>query len=139
MPRVNNWPSVLSAEIETARAEPFEWGRHDCCLWAATVALALTGRDFAKDYRGRYNTARAAVKLWRAHTGGLLGLVHDNCVSAGFDVVHPALAKRGDIIGAKQEEHYLLGVCLGRQFAAVGVSGLVFKSMADAVSAWRAE
>lgn len=118
---------------------PFQWGLHDCCLWPATVALALTERDFAKDFRGRYRTARAAIKLWRAHSGGLLGLVHDNCAYVGFEGVDTALAKRGDIIGAKQEDHYLLGVCVGRQFAAVGVSGLVFKSMADAVSAWRVE
>lgn len=139
MARVNNWPSVLGAEIETARPKPFKWGEHDCCLWAATVALALTGRDFAQDFRGRYTTPHAAVKLWRAHSGGLLGLVHDNCASVGFDAVDPALAKRGDIIGAKQEDYYLLGVCLGHQFSVVGVAGLVFKSMADAVSAWKVE
>jgi hypothetical protein len=139
MARVNNWPSVLSAEIAKARALPFQWGLHDCCLWPATVALALTDRDPAATWRGRYATARSAVKLWRAHPEGLLGLIHDSCVGVGFAPVDVALAKRGDIVAAKQGDFYVGGICIGRQFAGVGQNGLKFNSMANAISSWRVE
>jgi hypothetical protein len=136
MSRVNNWPSVLSAEIERARALPFQWGIHDCCLWPASVALALTERDPAFNWRGKYTTAWSAVKLWRAHSDGLLGLIHDGCAGVGFAPVDVALAKRGDIVAGKQGDFYVGGICIGRQFAGVGVSGLVFNPMCNAVRAW---
>lgn len=136
MARVNNWPSILSSEIARARALPFTWGLHDCCLWPAAVALALTERDPAASWRGQYTTARSAVKLWRAHPEGLLGLIHDCCADVGFEPVDVALAKRGDIVAAKQGDFHVGGICIGRQFAAVGSSGLVFNPMRDAVSAW---
>jgi hypothetical protein len=139
MSRVNNWPSALNAQIEAARALPFAWGSHDCCLWPATVAFALTMRDPAAYWRGKYTTAREAVKMWRGYEGRFMGLVNDGCESVGFEPATPVFAQRGDIIVAKQGARHIAGVCIGREFAAVGATGLVFKPMADAVLAWRVE
>jgi hypothetical protein len=69
----------------------------------------------------------------------LLGLIHEGCTAVGFGAVNTALAKRGDIVAAKQGDFYVGGICIGRQFASVGASGLVFNPMRDAVAAWGVE
>ena len=44
-------------------------------------------------------------------------MIHDSCVGVGFAPVDVALAKRGDIVAAKQGDFYVGGICIGRQFA----------------------
>ena len=43
--RCEQWASALYAIVAERRALPFEWGAHDCVMWAAdvTVALGCTG------------------------------------------------------------------------------------------------
>ena len=46
-------PEILNQHIDAARGKPFKRGSHDCCMWAADVVVALTGIDYAEDFRGR--------------------------------------------------------------------------------------
>jgi hypothetical protein len=52
--RLPDWPEQLAAFIEARRDMPFDWAVNDCCVLAADAVLAMTGRDFLADYRGRY-------------------------------------------------------------------------------------
>lgn len=72
MTRLRNWPSRFAALVDRARATPFEWGSHDCCLWAASATLAITGKDPGAHLRHTYFTERAALKIL-ASMGGLEG------------------------------------------------------------------
>ena len=72
MKRLRNWPSRFASLVDSARLQPFEWGVHDCCLWAASGVLALTGGDPAFAWRGSYSTARDAL-AHLASIGGLEG------------------------------------------------------------------
>ena len=86
----------LGAFLDSAAAEPFAWGRHDCALLLADWALALTGVDPAAHLRGRYATARACARLLK-RAGGLLAVVADCAARAGFDPVAPECARAGDV------------------------------------------
>jgi hypothetical protein len=72
MPRLKTWPSRFAALVDEVRARPFAWGSHDCCLWAASAVLALTGNDPGADLRHTYFTGRAAARIL-VHIGGLEG------------------------------------------------------------------
>lgn len=72
MPRLRNWPSRFAALVDLARDLPFAWGSHDCCLWAASAVLALTGTDPAQPWRHGYLNERGAMRILNS-IGGLEG------------------------------------------------------------------
>lgn len=72
MMRLRNWPSRFAALVDRARATPFAWGSHDCCLWAASATLAITGTDPGAHLRHTYFTSRAALHILES-IGGLEG------------------------------------------------------------------
>lgn len=88
--RLDDWPERLSEVLEASRSRAFRLGEHDCCLHVADCIAAVTGRDLAADWRGRYATeaeglALAAVKRLTA------------LADRFFAPVPPALAWRGDV------------------------------------------
>jgi len=63
----------LKTYLDRVAEDPFEWGTHDCALFAAACVAAMTGMDFAETYRGKYNSARgAATALGELGAGTLL-------------------------------------------------------------------
>lgn len=131
MRRLNNWPSRFAALVESARAQPFEWGAHDCCLWAASAVLAITGVDPAHAWRAGYRTERAAMRIL-ASLGGLEGAG----ALTGIPVAL-ACAAIGDIglvnwpDGARS-----LAVCAGHTWMCAGEAGLVHLPLDAASVAW---
>lgn len=122
--RLPHWRSALSRCIEEALQRPFEWGRHDCALFAADAVLAMTGVDPAEVWRGRYSTPRGAITVLRR--GG-----HDDhiAVAAGYlPEVHPSRAAMGDIMEVETPEGAALGVLTGAVIAVPGAASLGFMS-----------
>ncbi len=133
MTRRKDWPSRFAALVEEARLRPFEWGVHDCCLWAADSVLALTGVDHALGLRGTYADALAARRVLDA-LGGYAGAA----ALAGPEIA-PALAGAGDVglVASGAEDGVSLGVCTGIEWLCVGDAGLLRFPLASAQRAWR--
>ena len=105
--RIEGWESLLNAYIEQAKTLAFEWGHFDCALWSADWVRIATGNDFASQWRGLYAT--------EAELAGLLAdrgfdSPQDIPTSVGLPAMHPAFAKRGDIV---LNEQGCLGICNG--------------------------
>lgn len=132
--RREGWESGLNGCIESALTRPFQWGQHDCCLFAADAVAAITGRDPAEDYRGRYASAAQAARLLDR-----LGGIESLSANAGFEEILPALASRGDIALVENDGNLLLGVVdmTGRRVAVPGAQGLLFLPLSSALAAWR--
>jgi hypothetical protein len=113
MKRIIDWKQHLTTLINERRTAPFQWGTHDCALWAADCVLAITGEDFAKDARGTYESAIGAIKcLSKIYQADNLKEVF----SSRFEEVHIALARPGDIVyRASNYEGFnvAIGVCYG--------------------------
>lgn len=60
--RLPNWETRLIAFLQQAQQRPFVWGEFDCALAVADALHAVTGGDFAADWRGRYRSERSATK-----------------------------------------------------------------------------
>lgn len=110
---------------------PFEWGRNDCCLFAADAVKAMTDEDPAQALRG-YSTALAAQRLIDG-AGGLQSLVGQMLGEA----VSPLMAGVGDVVLLKNEERDLLGICNGTSVIASGPNGLAVLGMDAALAAWK--
>lgn len=78
MKRLPGWRGRFDAAMDEIRRRPFAWGEHDCAIGLAShIVLAITGKDLAEPYRGRYKTARGAMLAIR---------------KAGFDNLEDAIA-----------------------------------------------
>ena len=93
--RVEAWPGLLAGYLELHRSTGFEFGRFDCCLFAADWVKLCTGQDPAKGLRG-YKSEPGALKLLKEH-GGVRGLA-----DGVFPRVKLAFARRGDLVAYRE-------------------------------------
>lgn len=127
--RLDSWEKRLNAYLKTVG--PFEWGKNDCCLFAANAVEAMTGVDPAKKYRGYKTKLGAAKKIkdvgiegaWTAEFG---------------EPINPKLCKRGDVVLFQNGQEQSVGVCMGTKFAAIAEEGLIMLDMQKhAIMGWR--
>lgn len=76
MTRVDGWQQAFWNAITAARDRPFEWGAHDCVLFAASMVDTICGTNFYDQARTQYpysseDEARAILIA----NGGITGLV----------------------------------------------------------------
>lgn len=111
---------------------PFEWGKNDCCLFAADAVHAMTGQDFGAEARGTYSDARRAGLLMKRR-GGLRWIAS---VALG-DPMSPLMAGVGDVLLMENEGRELLAICNGVNAIGPGEQGMAVLGMESAVAAWR--
>ncbi len=63
--RHEDWQARFWKAIDAASARQFEWGTHDCVLFAASVADAISDREYLRLARDAFawNDARSAIAL----------------------------------------------------------------------------
>jgi hypothetical protein len=132
--RLQGWERRLTGLVEGRRRRAFEWGAHDCGLFAADAVLGTTGVDFCDGLRD-YDSALGAARVLQRH--GCANVV-DLVIARGFiGRQHPLDARRGDIVAARGQHGLSLGVVCGSRFATPGADGLLFFPIDQAVRAWR--
>jgi hypothetical protein len=131
--RNQNWDILLAEFITSRHDTPFEWGVHDCTLFAVDAGIEIMGVDLAADYRGRYSDESGAARII-AEAGSLRALVGRHAAE-----INPKMAQRGDWVMVEQCGADALAVCIGTRYIAAGVRGLACGPMSDAVAAWRIE
>jgi hypothetical protein len=121
---------MLAEYVEAARSTPFEWGTHDCALWAARWVRLCTGNDYVSDWEGYYRTERGAkIRMTRKGFSGVAAIA-----SAHLPEKPVPLARRGDLVLHPITES--LGVCSGMRSHFAGESGLVTIDTLACVRAW---
>lgn len=128
--RLVDWEARLDALIESRRYQPFEWGRNDCCLFAAAAVEAMTGEDYARRFPV-YRTQAEAVAIMGDR--GVAGIA----VDVLGESVAPNLVRRGDLALVETEHGLGIAVCLGMRGALPGIRGLVFPSRHEFRCGWR--
>lgn len=138
--RLKDWPSRFDAVLRAARRQPFAWGVHDCCLWAADAVLACTGADPAAAVRGTYADALAAWRLVEQF-GGMQAIG-----AAAGPEISPRLAAAGDVGLAtmaqgdqtdEQAAREALVVHSGQVWLAAATQGLKIVPAAAVAYAWK--
>lgn len=133
--RKKGWEQALHRTCVKAMRKAYRWGEQDCALFAADCVLAMTGKDFAKDYRGKYDSEESANEM----------LASLKCESIGdLPGIHlieitPSLAQRGDIVLMPGELGEFLAVCDGRTAVGPVPRGLQHNPMSIATRAWRVD
>lgn len=132
--RIPGWERHLAEAVEAARDRPFRWGRHDCAIWAFDLRRALAGgHDVAALWRGRYTTARGAVRVMRRLGWSSLEAAGRELLGAPLPSVQHA--QRGDLVLADTGLGF--GICLGARAAGIAPSGLILVPITACALAWR--
>lgn len=126
-----DWHNRLIAVIRAAEKRPFVWGEHDCCLFAADCAEAMTGDNFADGWRGTYDSETGAKKALLRGGGSL-----EKVLTKYLDEVPVKMAQRGDIAVVENAGTRCAGVIYGGAVWVPGEEGLVCLRIKP-LSAWR--
>jgi hypothetical protein len=105
--RVEGWESLLAEHVREAYGIPFQWGTHDCAIWAARWVRTCTGKDFLSDWEGKYKTEAGAKRMMKRRGYDSVAEIADEHLVE----IPVALARRGDLLLHPQGH---LGVCFGR-------------------------
>jgi hypothetical protein len=128
------WEVILAAAVEAARTSTFVWGIHDCATWAFDLRRDLTvGDDTAALWRGRYRTARGAVRVMRHLAWS--SMPEAGVALLGSPLADVRLAQRGDLVLSPDATAF--GVCLGAQVAFLAPEGLTLRALTSCTMAWR--
>ena len=128
--RRHDWPERLADFMDDVREEPFAFGTHDCCQFAAKAVEAMTGENPAAPWA--YDGEWGAKALLDAN-GGVEGLV---TLALGAPV-HPSRMQRGDVALADLEHGPTAGICTGNAIAFPAAVGVIFHPRSVARLAWR--
>lgn len=126
-----DWHNRLIAVIRAAEKRPFLWGEHDCCLFAADCAEAMTGDNFADGWRGTYDSKTGAKKALLCGGGSL-----EKVLAKYLDEVPVKMAQRGDIAVVENAGTRCAGVIYGGAVWVPGETGLVCLRIKP-LSTWR--
>ena len=129
--RLHDWQLRLEACLAERWALPFEWGKQDCCLFAADCVQAITGADWAASFRGQYDSKVSAYRML-VDAGGMEAVA----AAALGEQIAPAMAQTGDI-GMVEDAGRALVVCGGGNWLGAGLDGLECVAASRVVRAWR--
>lgn len=133
MMRQPDWHARLVEYLHGARVRPFQFGQHDCSLFAADCVAAMTGNDMAADWRGRYSTMRGGLRVLRK--AGFDD--HIALAASRFPEVAPLMAQPGDLAVVPTDDGPALGVVQGEAVYVLGPHGLGLVSILSASRAFR--
>ncbi len=63
--RHKQWEQRLHDMVKAHRDKPYRWGEHDCLIFSANVAKAVTGHDPARGHRRKYRSHASAYSYLR--------------------------------------------------------------------------
>ncbi|MGA0564176.1 DUF6950 family protein [Ancylobacter sp. VNQ12] len=88
----------LAEFLRDGATRRFEWGVCDCCIWACSWVLARRGVDPSAPWRGRYKTARGAMRHVRKG-GDFVDVVSRAMADAGLvETVYPQIGDVGVVL-----------------------------------------
>jgi hypothetical protein len=130
--RLRDWQIRLEALVRERQDQPFAWGLRDCCLWAADVVQAVTGRDPAADLRGLYTTGHEAAMVYARERD-----LRRACRKRVGPRIRPEQAQPGDIGLVTGMSMPMLVAHVGGGWMGQGHDGLVPIKPEAVRSAWR--
>ena len=127
--RPPDWPERLRAHIVAAQAQPWCWGRHDCCTFASGVVRAMGGPDLWQGGMAEYDDEDGARACILSRGRDLEEALECVCHRAGLDQINPLHARRGDLLVCRDRALIggvpLAAICDGRDAVSTTRRGLI--------------
>ena len=117
MLRRDDWLVAFFAALHKHSTAPFTWGEHDCAMLSADCIEAVTGRDLAEPFRGKYDSEASGKAILKEHK--LRSAI--SIVSKVFKKIPASQAQVGDIAVVKTEDGLALAPVIGSELAVLVV------------------
>lgn len=118
--RLYDWEARLAAYVAEVAREGFSFGQHDCALFGAGAANAVTGIDPAKDWRGQYDSLESGLRLIRK-----VGFRdHIDAARRQFPEIRLVQVMAGDLAIVPSDDGPAIGVIQGSLIYALRLDGL---------------
>lgn len=133
MTRHPQWEARLVKLVRSRMTAPYNPSRHDCLMWPADLAEAVTGKDHARGHRGKYKSTATGYRYLRE----VMGFDSPEALlDSLFEQKPPGFAHRGDIV---MPDDGIPAACMGAYALSVGEAavGLVNIPRNSWVKAWR--
>ena len=130
--RLPDWRQRLIDHVVETAAEPFAPGKHDCALAAANAVKAMTGKDFARGFRGYKTIAGGMKKLKAAGYEDHIALAAEH-----FEEIPPAMAQVGDIAVVQGDGGLALAIVQGELIYVAAPGGRALVPLTSALRAFR--
>lgn len=141
MKRYTDWERRLSFFVSSRINCQFEWGNHDCCMFACDGIQAITGIDPAHEFRGIYHDRNTAITALRELYGtGLEGVIEAITEEHGMPEIEPLTIQRGDIALIHDKKGFpLMGLCVDGKYIGVpgDTCGISLHTIDKTYRAWR--
>lgn len=117
--------------VESVRARPFTWGKHDCLSFSNGAVAAYRGRGFADDWINGYSAENEAT----THAAALMLAIGVTNVIEAMDRRLPrnqlVIPPRASVVARASDGvlGYAFGVVVSDKVAFVGPRGLVMLKM----------
>lgn len=130
--RRQDWVGRLWRTVKNYEHTPFQYGKHDCCLFVARCIDSITYSSLARTMN--YGDERGAVCFLRQE-GGLINAVTRRLGTP----INGINARRGDVCLVQCDSSDGLGVCMGSTIAVAAEDGLVFYPLRQSKKVWRVD
>jgi hypothetical protein len=131
--RHQNWVALLYAFIEQRKSMGFAWGQNDCCMFAADAVLAMTGVDYAANFRGKYTTKVGAARALRRYGAGTIQATLTELLGAPVSRLN---LRRGDVVLGSLNGQPTAGILLQHPVAPSDDT-LAHFNASDIICGWR--
>tara|TARA_Y100000004_G_scaffold28788_1_gene29621 strand:- start:408 stop:812 length:405 start_codon:yes stop_codon:yes gene_type:complete len=131
--RVENWEKKLSDYIEECRHKKFSWESNNCGQFVLEWEKILTGKTKFPEFYKKYTSLKQLKeKLQECGFKSWISIFNQR-----LSRINTKLAQRGDLVTAKANNSFCMGICLGRNCAFLGKYNLEFVSIDKIKYAWR--
>jgi hypothetical protein len=128
--RKEDWHDRMWATLDDLANTQFEYGKIDCCIFAAKVVDAMCDTEYEKELAKHYrdeDTAKAYIEV----SGGL-----EQAVSSHIGQSKQGKPQRGNVVMFAGELGQTLGICVGSTIASVNSDGVVFVPRSATICYW---
>ena len=131
----DTWEKDLEIYIEKVRNKPFDWGLHDCVVFANQIIKVQTGKGFFDKYIPDYDTAIKANRTYRTILVDLKVSTIKEAIDTKLDRYIGIIPPKGSIVCREHPQRleygigYNLGVALDHRAGFLGHNGLEFQKM----------
>ena len=131
----DTWEKDLEIYIEKVRNKPFNWGLHDCVVFANEIIKVQTGKGFFDKYIPDYDTAIKANRTYRTILVDMKVSTIKEAIDTKLDRYIGMIPPKGSIVCREHQQKmeygigYNLGVAVDHRAGFLGETGLSFQKI----------
>ena len=128
--RRHDWAERMFAEIDAHANKEFDWGKNDCCLFAARVVDAMCDTKYEAALSQHYYDEETAL-VYIKESSGIA-----EAVSTYIGEPKEGRPKRGNVVLIHFNNRDALGICVGSSIAVQTTNGVSYAPRNTVLKVW---